>query len=121
MDDKKVHILVRDAAKKIFSPGKTGKLVKCDGEAHEPSVGGMIDHCGVCMPRWGLVEEREKVTLAIVLAALDEGLIVPWFHVPEEIVPHLDKAILKGDMKDVTVYIGKTKTSVQDSYRGVAK
>jgi hypothetical protein len=28
----------------------------CTGEAHDPRVGGMIDHCMVCMPNWGTVE-----------------------------------------------------------------
>jgi hypothetical protein len=28
----------------------------CTGEAHSAAVGGMIDHCAVCMPRWGTVE-----------------------------------------------------------------
>jgi hypothetical protein len=28
----------------------------CTGEAHRPEVGGMIDHCMVCAPRWGDVE-----------------------------------------------------------------
>jgi hypothetical protein len=28
----------------------------CNGEAHDPRVGGMIDHCSVCAPRWGVVE-----------------------------------------------------------------
>ena len=32
------------------------KEFPCSGEAHKPEVGGMIDHCGVCMPRWGTVE-----------------------------------------------------------------
>jgi hypothetical protein len=27
--------------------------VKCNGEAHQPSAGGMIDHCMICMPYWG--------------------------------------------------------------------
>ena len=28
----------------------------CNGDAHKPEVGGMMDHCAVCMPRWGVVE-----------------------------------------------------------------
>jgi hypothetical protein len=28
----------------------------CTGEAHSPAVGGMIDNCMMCMPRWGVVE-----------------------------------------------------------------
>ncbi len=31
-------------------------LVPCTGEAHSNAY---IDHCGVCMPRWGLVEKKE--------------------------------------------------------------
>lgn len=30
-----------------------GLLVPCPGEAHQNAF---IDHCGVCGPRWGLVE-----------------------------------------------------------------
>jgi hypothetical protein len=32
------------------------KEVPCSGEAHRPEVGGMIDNCMVCAPRWGTVE-----------------------------------------------------------------
>jgi hypothetical protein len=29
------------------------RLVPCPGEAHNPEVGGMIDNCMMCAPRWG--------------------------------------------------------------------
>lgn len=29
----------------------------CPGEAHDPAVGGMIDHCGLCAPEWGTVRK----------------------------------------------------------------
>lgn len=32
---------------------KAGLLMACHGEAHSNPF---IDNCGVCMPRWGLVE-----------------------------------------------------------------
>ncbi len=41
----------------------TGKLVPCPGEAHRPEVGGMIDNCSLCAPRWGEVEELDPVDL----------------------------------------------------------
>ena len=37
-------------------------LQPCRGEAHNPEVGGMIDHCGCCAPRWGWEGARIKVT-----------------------------------------------------------
>lgn len=32
------------------------RMEPCTGEAHKPEVGGMIDNCMVCMPRWGTME-----------------------------------------------------------------
>jgi len=37
-------------------------LRECTGQAHDPAVGGMIDHCGVCAPRWGWCGETIKLT-----------------------------------------------------------
>ncbi len=37
---------------------KTGKMIPCDGEAHSNPH---IDHCMVCMPRWGEVEELAPI------------------------------------------------------------
>lgn len=37
-------------------PKKGHHLVPCTGQAHDPEIGGMIDHCGMCAPRWGWVE-----------------------------------------------------------------
>ncbi len=34
---------------------KTGRMIPCTGQAHQPDV--VQDHCMVCMPRWGEVEE----------------------------------------------------------------
>jgi hypothetical protein len=34
-----------------------GFLVPCHGEAHSNPF---IDNCGVCMPRWGLVEVKKE-------------------------------------------------------------
>jgi len=34
----------------------------CEGEAHKPEVAGNIDHCGVCMPNWGVVRTPVKIT-----------------------------------------------------------
>ena len=53
----------------------TGKLVPCPGEAHDPAVGGMIDNCGICAPRWGEVEERAPLDLA---DAFKRGLDIPF-------------------------------------------
>lgn len=43
---------------------KTGNLVPCPGEAHAQEVGGMIDNCMYCAPRWGQVEELAPVDMA---------------------------------------------------------
>lgn len=37
-------------------------LAECKGEAHNPEVGGMIDNCGCCSPRWALTGDYVKVT-----------------------------------------------------------
>lgn len=37
----------------IFRADGHTHLVPCDGDAHENPF---IDHCGLCAPRWGLVE-----------------------------------------------------------------
>ena len=34
---------------------------KCNGEAHDPEVGGRIDNCGSCMPHWGYVCSEVKI------------------------------------------------------------
>lgn len=33
----------------------------CTGEAHNPKVAGQIDHCGSCMPNWGVCIRPVKV------------------------------------------------------------
>jgi hypothetical protein len=43
------------ALKRECLSGQT-HLVECPGEAHNPDVGGMIDNCGLCAPRWGKIE-----------------------------------------------------------------
>lgn len=35
--------------------------VDCSGSAHDPEVGGMIDNCLMCAPRWGRTFNRELV------------------------------------------------------------
>lgn len=61
----------------LYERKKTGRLVPCPGEAHDPRVGGMIDNCSICAPRWGEVEEKEpKLTLDQVVAACYAGLDV---------------------------------------------
>lgn len=32
------------------------RLAPCPGSAHSPDVGGMVDYCGLCAPRWGWLE-----------------------------------------------------------------
>lgn len=48
----------------ILCEGKHGGIMiprECKGEAHDPAVGGQIDHCGSCMPHWGWVQTPVKV------------------------------------------------------------
>lgn len=33
---------------------------KCNGEAHDPAVGGMIDNCYSCAPYWGMIPRCAK-------------------------------------------------------------
>jgi hypothetical protein len=47
-------------AVKLYIRTKTGKMVKCTGEAH---TNPFIDNCALCMPRWGEVEELAPVDL----------------------------------------------------------
>jgi hypothetical protein len=37
-------------------------LVPCDGQAHSPEIGGNIDNCMVCSPRWGITGDYIKIT-----------------------------------------------------------
>lgn len=49
------------------------KTFPCPGEAHNPAVGGMIDHCGICAPDWGKIPAHRSITpeARFVLLALD--------------------------------------------------
>lgn len=50
------------------------RWVECDGHAHSAEVGGMQDHCAVCVPNWGRVEVPERFkTLAEYRAAMRKG------------------------------------------------
>jgi hypothetical protein len=42
-------------AAKAAGHAPSERLVDCPGQAHDPAVGGNIDHCMVCLPRWGQV------------------------------------------------------------------
>ena len=74
---KTVTILETDSglkARKEFSREKTGKTVPCPGEDHSNAF---IDHCGVCMPRWGVLEEYEEpIRLERALSVLNQDLAV---------------------------------------------
>lgn len=51
---------------KEYQRQKTGRLVRCPGEAHSNAH---IDHCGICAPRWGWVDELAPVDLDAARAA----------------------------------------------------
>lgn len=59
------HVALHDLKKNIDDAKKQideqlDKLdTQCDGEAHDPAVGGMIDNCTVCAPLWGTVLKEE--------------------------------------------------------------
>lgn len=44
----------------MYEREKTGNLIDCPGEAHSNAF---IDHCGICAPRWGKVEEEAPLDL----------------------------------------------------------
>jgi hypothetical protein len=50
--------------------------VPCTGEAHDPRVGGMIDNCWSCAPRWAVIEIPEQFASVTELRAANyQG---PW-------------------------------------------
>lgn len=46
----------------IFEAFHVKPLRHCEGEAHDPRNGGMIDNCMVCAPRWGVAGPKIKIT-----------------------------------------------------------
>ncbi len=69
-----VTVLRTNEVLPLFVRKFTGKMIPCPGEAHDNAF---IDHCGVCMPRWGVIQEREpKLDAAGLQAALAEGFAV---------------------------------------------
>ena len=50
----------------MYERGTTGNLVDCPGEAHSNAF---IDHCGLCAPRWGKVEEVAPLDMGEVRAS----------------------------------------------------
>lgn len=53
-----------------YAQRKTGRMVPCPGEAHQP--GTETDHCLRCLPRWGQVEELTPIDLEEARAALQD-------------------------------------------------
>lgn len=39
--------------------GETYAVSPCDGEAHDPAYGGMIDHCASCAPSWRMMVRKK--------------------------------------------------------------
>jgi hypothetical protein len=113
-----VFVANRAKAKRLFTPAKTGKLVPCTGEAH---TNGFQDHCGVCMPRWGEVEEREVVTLAILQKAWESGQIVAWSQVPHDLHDVVDALRKDGSLREITVHIGRSASNWYQSFSGLVK
>jgi hypothetical protein len=37
------------------------EVERCNGEAHRPEVGGMIDNCLLCAPRWGWCIRKPRI------------------------------------------------------------
>lgn len=61
----------------LYERKLTGKDIPCFGDAHKPEVANNIDNCMVCMPRWGVVAEREpELTADQVEAELAKGFAV---------------------------------------------
>ena len=113
-----VFVANRAKAKRLFTPAKTGKMVPCSGEAH---INGLQDHCGICAPRWGTVEEREIVTLATLQAAWEKGQIVPWSEVPDGLRDVVDSLRRDGLLREVTIHIGRSASNWYQSFSGLVK
>lgn len=77
---KKRFVTIEATGRKVelYQRPKTGRLVPCPGSAHSNPY---IDHCMLCMPRWGQVEEESPIDLA---AARNAGQVVPYFNELDE-------------------------------------
>jgi hypothetical protein len=53
-------------------------LVPCDGSAHDPAVGGMIDNCWRCAPRWAEVLLPEQYASLDAWFAVSPGERETW-------------------------------------------
>lgn len=73
----------------VYVRKPTGRMLPCPGEAHDPRVAGHIDQCGICMPRWGEVEEKMPVDIAEARAG---GFDVPLASLTDE-----QRAALKAE------------------------
>jgi len=78
----------------LYVRATTGRTVPCPGAAH---LNPHVDHCLVCAPRWGIVDELAPVDLAV---ARSKGLAVPIVDLSEE---QAEQArALGGTITDVT-------------------
>jgi hypothetical protein len=64
--------------KSLYHRKRTGRMIDCPGEAHKYPF---IDHCMVCLPRWGKIPEFAGIDFAAAKAA---GLDIPMPGLSEE-------------------------------------
>lgn len=76
----------------------TGRLRPCPGEAHKNPF---IDHCGICAPGWGQIEERLPIDLE---AARKERLDVSCGDLTDAQMAEVEKLVRGGAARflDVT-------------------
>lgn len=112
--------LSKSQAKKLIATRKpTGRMVPCSGDAHKPEIGGMIDNCMICAPRWGEVEEMAPLNVE---EAVKAGKVIPWFMIPGGVTSHETPKIPEG-YEEVSIHeynIRKGQKYVHTRYFGIA-
>ena len=95
-----------------YEQKKTGRMIPCPGEAHSNAF---IDHCGLCMPGWGEIEELAPIDLE---DAKNRRLDVPAPDLDNEQMKDMMAREKAGEVKLVSVRRGNTFYSV---YRWTGK
>ncbi len=88
---------------------KTGRMIPCTGQAHKPGVD--QDHCMVCLPRWGEVEEYAPLDLD---KARADKLDVPCYMLSTK---QFEDLVGQGTIENVIWYtLHKGERRVSSSY-----
>jgi len=102
-----VFVTNRQKKARIYEPPYSGESIDCHGEAHR---NGFIDHCMVCMPNWGTIRLRLKVTADVLESALADGKLVPLGLLPDEVKTVLDAWVKSDRAEIVKVRVGRSNT-----------